>query len=127
MRAQVVILAFALLVVLMGSAVAGSLAENKSLVEGFVSVGNSRELDCLGEYVSVDFVRHCQATPDLVITNLEQFKAFIEADTQVCPDSKVEVHQMVAEGDRVSLNLEAGDEGPQATAVHEAPPDSPGP
>jgi cold shock CspA family protein/ribosome-associated translation inhibitor RaiA len=33
----------------------------------------------------------------------------------------------LAEGDRVSLNLEAGDEGPQATAVLAAPPDAPGP
>lgn len=31
------------------------------------------------------------------------------------------------EGDRVSLNLEAGEEGPQATVVREAPPDAPGP
>jgi len=33
----------------------------------------------------------------------------------------------LVEGDRVSLNLEAGDEGPQATVVLEAPPDAPAP
>lgn len=35
--------------------------------------------------------------------------------------------ERLAEGDRVSLNLEAGDEGPQATVVLEAPPDAPAP
>ena len=33
----------------------------------------------------------------------------------------------LAEGARVSLNLEAGDDGPQATVVLAAPPDAPGP
>jgi cold shock CspA family protein len=33
----------------------------------------------------------------------------------------------LVEGDRVSLNLEAGDEGPQATVVLPAPPDAPAP
>jgi len=90
-------------IVMVGSSLAGTPAENKALVEGFVSVGNSRELDRLGEFVSENFVRHCQATPGLVVTNLEQFRAFLEADVQVCPDSKVEVQQMVAEGDRVAI------------------------
>ena len=33
----------------------------------------------------------------------------------------------LSEGDRVGLNLEAGDEGPQATVLLEAPPDAPAP
>lgn len=35
--------------------------------------------------------------------------------------------EALAEGDRVGLNLEAGDEGPQATTVVDAPPDAPSP
>jgi len=31
------------------------------------------------------------------------------------------------EGDRVALNVEAGDEGPQANAIHPAPPGAPSP
>ena len=83
--------------------VADTSSENKALVEGFVCVGNSREYDRLSEFVSKDFIRHCQATPGLVVTNLEQFRAFLESDVQVCPDSKVEIQQMVAEGDRVAI------------------------
>ena len=33
----------------------------------------------------------------------------------------------LGEGDRVSLNLEGGEDGPQATVVREAPPDATGP
>jgi len=85
------------------ASVADTPSENKALVEGFVSVGNSRDHDQLGKFVSTDFVRHCQATPGLVITNLEQFRAFMEGDAQVFPDSRVEVQQMVAEADRVAI------------------------
>jgi cold shock CspA family protein/ribosome-associated translation inhibitor RaiA len=35
--------------------------------------------------------------------------------------------ERLAEGDRVGLNLEAGDAGPQATTVCPAPPDAPSP
>jgi len=35
--------------------------------------------------------------------------------------------ESLAEGDRVGLNLEGGEEGPQATSVVPAPPDAPGP
>ncbi|MGH0037961.1 MAG: cold shock domain-containing protein [Myxococcota bacterium] len=35
--------------------------------------------------------------------------------------------EQLREGHRVGLNIEAGDEGPQATVVTAAPPDSPGP
>ena len=35
--------------------------------------------------------------------------------------------ERLAEGDRVGLNFEAGDEGPQATAVVDAPPGAPSP
>ena len=97
------VLALASLVAFAGSLLAGTPAENKALIEGFVSVGNSRAYDRLKEFVAEDFVRHCQATPGLVVTNLEQFKAFMESDVKVCPDSMVELHQLVAEGDRVAI------------------------
>ncbi len=48
-----------------GACLAGSPSENKTLVEGFVSVGNSRELDRLSEFVSEGFVRHCQVSVGL--------------------------------------------------------------
>ena len=97
------LLALGIVVSLAGSTLGGALADNKAVVEGFVAVGNARELDRLGEYVADDFVRHCQATPDLDIRSREQFRAFMEADVATFPDSQVEVKQMVAEGDRVAV------------------------
>ena len=97
------ILASVFAVVTVGQVIAGTPAENKALVEGFVSVGNSRDYDRLGEFVSQDIVRHSQATPGLAVTNLDEFKAFMVADVQVCPDSVVQIHQIVAEGERVAV------------------------
>ena len=78
-------------------------SENKEVVQGFVAAGNNRDYDRLTEYVADDVVRHCQATPGLEVTTLDQFIAFMEADVAVCPDSRVEVQQMVADGDRVAI------------------------
>ena len=78
-------------------------SENKEVVQGFVAAGNNRDYDRLTEYVGDDVVRHCQATPGLEVTTLDQFIAFMEADVAVCPDSRVEVQQMVADGDRVAI------------------------
>jgi steroid delta-isomerase-like uncharacterized protein len=78
-------------------------SENKTVVQGFVAAGNNRDYDRLGKYVADDVVRHCQATPGLEVTSLGQFIAFMEADVAVCPDSRVDVQQVVAEGDRVAI------------------------
>ena len=97
------VLTLSLVVFVVGPTLGSSLDDNKTVVEGFVAVGNARELDRLAEFVADDFVRHCQATPDLDIRSREQFRAFMEADVAVFPDSHVEVKQMVAEGNRVAI------------------------
>jgi steroid delta-isomerase-like uncharacterized protein len=84
-------------------ALADALSEYKAVIQGFVAAGNNRDFDRLSRYVADDVVRHCQATPGLEVTNLGQFIAFMEADVAVCPDSRVDVQQMVAEGDRVAI------------------------
>lgn len=97
------VLALGLIVVLTGPALGDPLDENKAVVEGFVSVGNARDWDRLSDFVADDFVRHCQATPELDIRSRDQFQAFMEADTAVFPDAQIEVRQLVAEGDRVAV------------------------
>jgi len=108
-------LTMAFIFVLAVAAEAGSLQQNKELVERFVAIGNAREFDRLGEVISEDFRRHCQATPDLKIESLAEFRSFMEQDAVVFPDSSVEVHQMIAEGDRVAIW--ATYTGTQATAM----------
>ena len=78
-------------------------SENKAVIQGFVAAGNNRDYDRLSKYVADDVVRHCQATPGLEVNNLDQFIAFMEADVAICPDSRVDVQQMVADGDRVAI------------------------
>jgi steroid delta-isomerase-like uncharacterized protein len=78
-------------------------SENKAVVQGFVAAGNNRDYARLSKYVSDDVVRHCQSTPGLEVSNLDQFIAFMKADAAVCPDSRVNVQQLVAEGDRVAI------------------------
>ena len=91
------------IIVVATPALADAQSENKSVIQGFVAAGNNRDFDRLNKYVADDVVRHCQATPGLEVSNLDQFIAFMEADVVVCPDSRVDVLQMVAESDRVAI------------------------
>jgi len=59
--------------------------EKKILVPRFEEAMNTRQLDALDEIVASNFVRHCQATPNLDVRSLEQFKDFLRQDVAVFP------------------------------------------
>jgi steroid delta-isomerase-like uncharacterized protein len=80
------------------------LEENKELVRRFVQAGNERAFDALDTIVAANFVRHSQATPELTVENLDQFRVFLRQDSATFPDSRVTMHQLVAEGDRVAFH-----------------------
>ena len=82
---------------------ASDLAENKDLVRRFVTASNELDFAALDQIVAPDVVRHSQSTPDLVITSVEDLKAFLEQDAATMEGASVDVHTMVAEGDRVAL------------------------
>ena len=50
-----------------------------------------------------DVVRHSPSTPDVVVTNLEELKAFLREDFRGVPDSVIGVQMMIADGDLVAL------------------------
>ncbi len=77
--------------------------ENRRLVQRLGEALNNRRFDLLDEIVTPDFVRHCQATPDVDVRSLEAFKAYLEQDAAVFPDSVQTLHHQVAEGDVVAL------------------------
>jgi predicted ester cyclase len=79
-----------------------STAENKNLVRRFEEAMNKRQLDALDEVVAPNFVRHCQATPDLDVRSLEQFKGFLRQDVAVFPDNTQTFTHVIAEGDMVA-------------------------
>lgn len=77
--------------------------ENKALVRRFGEAMNSRQLDLLDDIVAPDFIRHCQATPDVHVRSLQEFKEFLRQDTAVFPDSIQTARHIVADGDLVAV------------------------
>jgi steroid delta-isomerase-like uncharacterized protein len=87
-----------------GQETAANTAEvNKELVRQFAQAINDRNLDALDDLVAPDVVRHSQATPGLEIDSLDDLKAFLAADFGVVPDSRIQMHQLVAEGEHVAF------------------------
>jgi predicted ester cyclase len=76
---------------------------NKELVaDAFVAI-NAGELDKLDQWVAHDYVRHCQATPDVNVTSLEDFKAYLMSELGSVSKPEMVVHRMVAEDDLVAF------------------------
>ena len=90
---------------------------NKELVRRFAEISNNRQFDRLADILQSDFARHCQSTPGVKVTSLEEFKAFLNQDASTFPDSRVHLDVLVAEGDLVSFwgrytGTQKGDMGP---------------
>ena len=75
----------------------------KVLIRSFVDATNAREWDKLGELVSADFARYCQATPGLEVRSREEFLTFQREDVKSFPDARIELHHVVAEDDMVAI------------------------
>ncbi len=88
--------------------------QNRLLVQRFGEAMNTRHFEKLDEIVAVDFVRHCQATPQVDVRSLEQFKDFLRQDLVTFPDSVQTPVHLVAEGDMVAgwLTYEGTQLGP---------------
>lgn len=73
--------------------------EAKVLLQRLVEATNTRQLDVLDEFIAPNFVRHCQATPQLDVRSREQFKEFLKQDATTFPDNTVTLTHILAEGD----------------------------
>ncbi|MCW0214247.1 MAG: ester cyclase [Pseudonocardia sp.] len=78
-------------------------ADTKNLMERFLVAMNERRLDDLDEILSPDVVRHCEATPGLVVENIDHFKDFLRTDAAAFPDNRQTFEQIVVDGDRVGM------------------------
>lgn len=76
---------------------------HKQLVQGFTDACNARRYSRLGDLVHKNFRRHCQATPTVTVTSLDEFIHFLSADASTFPDAMVTLDQLVEEGDRVAF------------------------
>jgi steroid delta-isomerase-like uncharacterized protein len=76
---------------------------NKDLVRRFSEAINSANWDALDDVIAPNFQRHCQATPDVTVESLEEFKALQLSFLESFPDQRVGVDSMIAEDDRVAI------------------------
>ncbi len=77
---------------------------NKQLFVQGIDAVNNRNWDALDSQIVANYVRHCQATPDVQVNSLDDFKRYLKQDSAAFPDSRVEIVTMVAEGDFVAFH-----------------------
>ncbi|MHC4147702.1 MAG: ester cyclase, partial [Planctomycetota bacterium] len=73
---------------------------NKALVVRLGQVFNEGNLALADEIFASDFVNHHPSRPDVI--DLESYKAWVVESRTALPDFHVEIHYMVAEGDKVA-------------------------
>jgi predicted ester cyclase len=76
---------------------------NKALViEAFAALDAGALVD-LDKYIASDYVRHCQATPEAVVSSLDDFKGLLQEWAGTYSDVETKVDVLVAEGDLVAF------------------------
>jgi len=77
--------------------------QNKEIVMNTFDAVSSGDFEELNNYFADNYVRHCQATPGLIIESLDDFKEFLKADRISIPDQKLNVKMLVAEDNLVAF------------------------
>lgn len=116
MRSQKLVIACLLVLffIFIGCNSTAKLEANTEVVNKFFDAINSQDWDALDNLVIYDIVRHSQATPDVQVKNLEEFKELQKGFLQSFPDQKITLEKMVAEGDYVAVlaNYTGTQDGP---------------
>ena len=76
---------------------------NKMIVRAFAEAGNRNDLEAFDTLLAPDFVRHCEATPEIAVTSCEEFKQFYRDTANTFPDQRMTLDTLIAEGDRVAF------------------------
>ena len=100
-----VILLFAVASLSCGPGADDQAAKNKAIALQTIDVLNNHEYEKLDQFYAQDFRRYCQATPDVKVESLDDFKAPLSEWDQQFPDAKSEVHLTAAEGDLVAFYM----------------------
>lgn len=92
-------------------------SRNIQMVVAMTEAINSRDLNALDAFVSADVVRHSAATPGVVVTNIDEFRTFLEADFATVPDSVQIIDIIFGSGDYVAvraryMGMQTGPMGP---------------
>jgi predicted ester cyclase len=76
---------------------------NKELVAEVFAIMEAGEYDKLDDYLAADYVRHCQATPEVNVASLQGMKDYLNDLEETFPDQKMIIHRLVAEDDLVAF------------------------
>lgn len=77
--------------------------ENKELALAAFEAVAAGDMDALDSLIAVDYVRHCEATPDVEVNSLEDFKAYLLSDRESFPDPDLTVIHLIAEDNLVAF------------------------
>lgn len=77
---------------------------NEEIVMRMIEAVNARDFDALDEVVSPTVRRYSGATPEVVVTNLDDFKAFLHADLAAVPDAIQKTNLIFSSGDMVAVH-----------------------
>ena len=100
-RGFVLVILLVLTIVLVPSVTAQP-DKNKEIATQMIKAINDRDYDLLDKIMAHDLMRHCQATPNLNIRSLTEFKEFLKEDLKTFPDSHITAEMLIAEGDKVA-------------------------
>lgn len=100
-RGFVLVILLVLTIVLVPSVTAQP-DKNKEIATQMIKAINDRDYDLLDKIMAHDLMRHCQATPNLNIRSLTEFKEFLKEDLKTFPDSHITTEMLIAEGDKVA-------------------------
>jgi predicted ester cyclase len=75
----------------------------RALVGRLEDAMNRRALDELDDVVAPDFVRYCEATPDVHVRSRDDFKAFLVEYAKAFPDNVQTFTHIAAEGDLIGV------------------------
>lgn len=77
--------------------------DNRRLVRAFIEAVNGSDYAALQALVAPDFVRHCQATPDVQVRTLADFIEFDRDSRASFPDQEIVLERLVAEADAAAV------------------------
>jgi predicted ester cyclase len=75
----------------------------KDLMKRLEEAMNSRQHEHLDAIMAEDFVRHCEATPDVAVRSRDDFKAFLRAFDEGFPDNVQTITHVVAGDDLIGV------------------------
>lgn len=78
--------------------------KNKQVFLRSIDAINSKDFGRLNDLGNANFVRHCQATPDVKVNSLEDFQNYLRQDSATFPDSRLTIDHVVAEGDFIGFH-----------------------